>query len=147
MNAAVELQKRADAAIKSLEAERVRLQGTQMNLERNAVQAIHDAVQKQSGGIERQVVQAFAEPLREMKQAAGFVRQSLKEVSWLMIGLMLSAGLVVGLLLGYWPMRSSQNNMQEQLNRIEQYLAAQQAPAAAQAAPDVHAPPHKGKAK
>ena len=124
VNAAVELQKRADAAIKSLEAERARLQGTQMNLERNAVQAIHDAVQKQSGGIERQVVQAFAEPLREMKQAAGFVRQSLKEVSWLMIGLMLSAGLVVGLLLGYWPMRRSQNNMQEQLNRIEQYLAA-----------------------
>jgi hypothetical protein len=146
-NAAVELQKRADAAIKSLEAERARLQGTQMNLERNAVQAIHDAVQKQSGGIERQVVQAFAEPLREMKQAAGFVRQSLKEVSWLMIGLMLSAGLVVGFLLGYWPMRSSQNNMQEQLNRIEQYLAAQQTPAPAPGAQDAHFPAHKGKAK
>ena len=146
-NAAVELQKRADAAIKSLEAERARLQGTQMNLERNAVQAIHDAVQKQSGGIERQVVQAFAEPLREMKQAAGFVRQSLKEVSWLMIGLMLSAGLVVGFLLGYWPMRSSQNNMQEQFNRIEQYLAAQQTPAPAPGAQDAHFPAHKGKAK
>ena len=146
VQASVDLQKRADAAIKSLEAERARLQGTQMNLERNAVQAIHDAVQKQSGGIERQVVQAFAEPLREIKQSAGFVRQSLKEVSWLMIGLMLSAGLVVGLLLGYWPMRSSQNNMQEQLNRIEQYLAVQQ-PAPVPSAPDVHAPAHKGKAK
>ncbi len=146
-NAAVELQKRADAAIKSLEAERVRLQGTQMNLERNAVQAIHDAVQKQSGGIERQVVQAFAEPLREMKQAAGFVRQSLKEVSWLMLGLMVSAGLVLGLMLGYWPMRSRQNNMQEQLNRIEQYLAAQQPPAPVPGAQDAHAPAHKGKAK
>jgi uncharacterized transporter YbjL len=147
VNAAVELQKRADAAIKSLEVDRVRLQGTQMNLERNAVQAIHDAVQKQSGGIERQVVQAFAERLREIKQSAGFVRQSLKEVSWLMIGLMLSAGLVIGLLLGYWPMRSSQNNMQEQLNRIEQYLAAQQTPAPAPSAPDVHPPAHKGKTK
>jgi hypothetical protein len=147
VNAALEVQKRADAAIKNLEAERSRIQGTQMNLERNAVQAIHDAVQKQSGGIERQVVQAFAEPLREMKQAAGFVRQSLKEVSWLMIGLMFSAGLVVGLLLGYWPMRSSQNNMQEQLNRIEQYLAAQQPPAPAPGAQDAHFPAHKGKAK
>ena len=38
-------------------------------------------------------------------------------------------------------------NMQEQLNRIEQYLAAQQAPAPAPSAPDVHAPAHKGKAK
>jgi hypothetical protein len=90
-------------------------------------------------------VNAFAAPLQEMKQAAGFVRQSLKDVSWLLIGLMVSVGLVLGLMLGYWPLRSSQNNMQEQLNRIEQYLAAQQAPAPA--APDVHAPAHKGKAK
>lgn|SRR5580698_5660458 len=54
VQAAVDLQKRADAAIKDLEAERARLQGTQMSLERNAVQAIHDAVQKQSDDIERQ---------------------------------------------------------------------------------------------
>jgi hypothetical protein len=147
VQAAVELQKQADAAIRSLEAERARLQGTQMNLERNAVQAIHDAVEKQSGKIERQTVQAFAEPLQEMKQAAGFVRQSLKEVSWLLIGLMVSLGLVLGLMLGYWPVRTSQNNMQEQLNRIEQYLAAQQPPAPAPPAPDAHAPAHKGKAK
>ncbi len=64
-----------------------------------------------------------------------------------MIGLMVSAGLVIGLLLGYWPLRSSQNNMQEQLNRIEQYLAAQPQPVPAPAAPNVHAPAHKGKAK
>jgi nitrogen-specific signal transduction histidine kinase len=60
VNAAMELQKRADAAIKSLEAERVQWQGARVNLERNAVQAIHDAVRKQSGDIERQTVQAFA---------------------------------------------------------------------------------------
>jgi hypothetical protein len=147
VQASVELQKRADAAIKSLEVERVKLQGTQMNLERNAVQAIHDAVRLQSGDIERQTVQAFAAPLQEMKQAAGFVRQSLKEVSWLLIGLMVSLGMALGLMLGYWPMRTSQNNMQEQLNRIEQYLAAQKPPAPTPAVPDVHAPAHKGKAK
>jgi len=147
VNAALEMQKRADAAIKSLEAERVQWQGARVDLERNAVQAIHDAVRKQSGDIERQTVQAFAAPLQDIQQAAGYVRQNLKEVSWLMIGLMLSAGIVIGLMLGYWPVRSSQNNMQEQLNRIEQYLAAQQPPAQAPAAPDVHAPAHKGKAK
>ena len=59
----------------------------------------------------------------------------------------LFVGLVLGLMLGYWPMRSSQNNMQEQVNRIEQYLAAQQPSTPAPAAPDVHAPTHKGKAK
>jgi hypothetical protein len=147
VQASVELQKQATAAIKSLEAERVRLQGTQMNLERNAVQAIHDAVRLQSGDIERQTVQAFAAPLQEMKQAAGYVRQNIKEVKWLTISLMVSVGLALGLMLGYWPMRSSQNNMQEQLNRIEQYLAAQQPAAPAPVAPDPHAPAHKGKPK
>jgi hypothetical protein len=147
VQAAVDLQKRADAAIKSLEAERARLQGAQVNLERNAVQAIHDAVRKQSGDIERQTVQAFAAPLQEMKQSAGFVRQSLKEVSWLLISLMVALGVALGLMLGYWPMRTSQNNMQEQLNRIEQYLAAQQPAASAPAALDPHAPAHKGKVR
>ena len=58
----------------------------------------------------------------------------------------ISLGLVLGLMLGYWPLRSSQNNMQEQLNRIEQYLVAQQQSTPA-AAPDPHAPAHKGKLK
>jgi hypothetical protein len=145
--AAQELQKRADAAIKSLEAERALWQGARVNLERNAVQAIHDAVRKQSGDIERQTVQAFAEPLQEIKQAAGYVRQNIKEVKWLTISLMVSVGLALGLMLGYWPMRSSQNNMQEQLNRVEQYLVAQQPAQPAPAPPDPHAPAHKGKTK
>jgi hypothetical protein len=147
VNAALELQKRADATIQNFEAERTQLQCARANLERNAAQSIHDAVRKQSGDIERQTVQAFAAPLQEIKQAAGYVRQNMKEVSWLMIGLMLSAGIVIGLMLGYWPMRRSQNNMQEQLNRIEQYLLAQPQPVSSPASPAPHAPAHKGKAK
>jgi hypothetical protein len=147
VQASVDLQKQATAAIKSLEAERVKLQGTQMNLERNAVQAIHDAVRLQSGDIERQTKQAFAAPLEEMKLAAGYVRQNIKDVKWLTISLMVAIGLALGLMLGYWPMRTSQNNMQEQLNRIEQYLAAQQPSAPAAETPDPHVPAHKGKAK
>jgi hypothetical protein len=144
---AEELQKRADAAIRSLEAERAQWQGARVNLERNAVQAIHDAVRKQSGDIERQTVQAFAAPLQDMQQAAGYVRQNMKEVSWLMVSLVFAGGLILGFLLGYWPLKSSQNNIQEQLNRIEQYLAAQQSPAPAPSARDLHAPAHKAKAK
>ncbi|WP_263386016.1 hypothetical protein, partial [Granulicella arctica] len=45
VNAALELQKRADAAVQKLEAERARLQSTQATLQANAVQAIHDAVE------------------------------------------------------------------------------------------------------
>lgn len=147
VQAAVELQKRADATIKSLEAERARLQGTQVNLERNAVQAIHDAVRKQSDAIERQTMNALATPLQDIQQAAAQVRQNVKETSWLMIGLLVAGGLVIGFLLGYWPLRSNQTNMKEQLNRIEQTLATQQPPAPAPAAPDVHAPGRKGKGK
>jgi hypothetical protein len=147
VQAAVDLQKRADAAIKNLEAERKRLQGTQTNLEQNAVQAIHNAIRLQSGDIERQTVSALATPLAQIQQAAGYVRQNMKEVSWLVMGLLFAGGLIVGLMFGYWPLRSSQNNIQEQLNRIEQYLAAQQPPAPAPTAPDVHASAHKGKAK
>jgi hypothetical protein len=147
VQAAVELQKRADAAIKGLEAERVQLHNVHRILQTNAVQAIHDAVRNQSEDIERQTVRAFAAPLHEIKQAAGHVRQNMKETSWLIIGLMLSAGLVIGLMLGYLPLRSSQNSMQEQLNRIEQYLAAQQQAVPAPAAASVHTPTHKRKAK
>jgi len=147
VNAAMELQKRADAAIKSLEAERVQWQGARVNFERQAVQAIQGAVRQQSAEIERQTVQAFAAPLQEIQQAAGYVRQNMKEVSWLMLSLLFAGGLVIGFLLGYWPLRSSQNSMQEQLNRIEQYLAVQHQPVPTPAAPDPHAPAHKGKAK
>ena len=147
VNAALELQKQADAAVKKLEAERVRLQGTQATLQTNAVQAIHDAVRLQSGDIRQQTVNALSAPLHDIQQAAAQVRQNVKETSWLMIGLILAFGIVIGFLLGYWPLRSSQNTMQEQLNRIEQSLAAQQQPVLTPAAPDVHVPVHKGRVK
>jgi len=147
VQAAVELQKRADAAIKSLEAERARLQGTQMNLERDAVQAIHDAVEKQSGNIEQQTLQAFAAPLQEMKQAAGHVRQNVRETNWLHYLAVLLIGVVLGLFAGYLPMRSSVKALEEHVTLIDQYLAAQQLPAAAPVAPDPHAPAPKGKTK
>ena len=147
VQAAVELQKRADAAIKNLEAERARLQGTQTNLERNAVQAIHDAVEKQSGNIEQQTLQAFAAPLQEMKQAAGHVRQNVRETNWLHYLAMLLIGVVLGLFAGYLPMRSSVKALEEHVTLIDQYLAAQQLPAAAPVTPDPHAPAPKGKTK
>ena len=118
-----------------------------MNLERNAVQAIHDAIGLQSGDIERQTVNALATPLAQIQQAAGYLRHYMKEVSWLVLSLVFAGGLIAGLMFGYWPLRTSQNNIQEQLNRIEQHQAAQQPAVPAPASPDPHAPGHKGKAK
>ena len=56
--------------VKRLEAERVRLQGTQATLQTNAVQPIHDAVRLQGGDIRRQAVNALAAPLQDIQQAA-----------------------------------------------------------------------------
>ena len=113
VNAALELQKQADATVKKLEAERLRLQGTQATLQTNAVQALYDAVRLQGGDIRQQTMNALADPLHDIQQAAAQVRQNVKETSWRMIGLILAFGIVIGFLLGYWPLRSSQKDMQE----------------------------------
>jgi hypothetical protein len=139
------LQQRAETAIKNLEAERGRLQGTQVGLERSAVQAIHDAVRQQSGTIERQTVNALAAPLRDIQQAAAQVRQNIKDSNWLFIGSVFLLGVVGGLLFGYFFVMRTQNTMDDRLDRIEQSLSApaQSVPAS----PDPHVPAHKGKAK
>ena len=101
----------------------------------------------QSGDIRYQTTQAFAEPLRDIQQAAAQVRQNVKESSWLMVCLLFAGGLIAGFLLSYWPMKSKLNDMQEQLSRIEQSQTASQSPAPAPP-PDVSNPhDHKGKTK
>ena len=92
VNAALELQKQADAAVKKLEIERARLQGTQATLQTNAVQALHDAVRLQGGDIRQQTVNALADPLHDIQQGRDPGRQNVKETSWLMIGLILASG-------------------------------------------------------
>jgi hypothetical protein len=126
VNAALDLQKRADAAIQKLEAERARLQGTQINLERNAVQALHDAVEKQSAGIGRQVEQGLASPLRDVQHAAAQVRQNIKDSKWLFVVSVFLLGAIGGLLISYFFVIRTQNAMDDRLDRIEQSLAAQQ---------------------
>ena len=142
---AVTLKQQAEAVVKSLEAERAQLQGVQTHLARNAVQAIHDAVRKQSGDIERQTVQALAAPLRDIQQAAGQVRQNIKESNWLFVGGIFFAGVMIGLFAGYYFVIRTQNRIDDRLDRMEQVLSA---PAqSVQTVPDPHVPAHKGKGK
>ena len=145
VKAAVELQKQAAAAIKNLEAERAQLQASRTGLELNAVQAIQNAVRSQTAEIERHTTQALATPLHDIGQAAAQVRQNVKEISWLMYTLLLAGGVIIGLALGWLPFRSSLNHLQEQQDRIEQYLATQQQQAAPVTPEPSHVPAHKGK--
>jgi hypothetical protein len=124
------MQQKADAAIQrlegerqKLEAERGRLQTAQVNFERNAVQAIHDAARKQSVEIERVTVQALGNPLRDIERAAGQVRQNVKEANWLLISFVLAVGIAIGLLGEFYLVGRTQNHMADRLDRIEQNQA------------------------
>jgi hypothetical protein len=145
VNAAMDLQKRSDVAIQKLETERAQLQGTRAGLERNAVQAIQNAVRQQSSEIERQVVQGLAAPLRDIQQAAGQVRQNIKDSNWLFTASVFLLGVIGGLLFGYFFVMRTQNTMNDRMDKIEQYLAAPVQPVPA--APDPHTPTHRGKTK
>ncbi len=125
---------------------RTGLNSSRTGFERNAVQAIQNAVRNQSDEIKRHTTQALAVPLQDIGQAAAQVRQNIKETSWLVTGLILALGIVLGLVLGWLPFRSSLNHLQEQEDRIEQYLATQQQQQAAPVTPEPsHALAHKGK--
>jgi hypothetical protein len=147
VNAALEIQKQAGVAIKGLEVERGRIQGSQMNLERNAVQALHDAVEKQSAGIGRQVEYALVTPLADIKRAAAQVSQNVKESKWLFAVSVFLLGMVGGLAFGYFAVMRTQSRMDDKLDRIEQYLVTQQQAASAPIASDSKAPGQKPKPK
>lgn len=149
VKAGVELQKQAAAAIKNLEGERTRLQGVGPTLQQNAAWAMRESLREHSDKIETQISAGMAVPLDQIKQAAAQVRQNISEISWLVRSLIFAVGIVFGLAVGWLPYRSSLNHLQEQQDRIEQYLATQQQQQQQQAAPVTpeasHAPAHKGK--
>ena len=146
VKAAVELQKQAAAAIKNLEGERARLQGVGPTLQQNAAWAMRASIREHRDKIETQISAGMAVPLDQIKQAAAQVRQNISEISWLVRSLILAAGIVIGLALGWLPFRSSLNHLQEQEDRSEPYLATQQQQQAAPVTPEPsHAPAHKGK--
>ena len=139
------LQKRAEGTLQGMEAERVRLQGTQLSLERNAVQALHVAVEKQSDKINQQVEQSMAGTLHDIQQAGAQVGQNVKESKWLLSAGVFFAGVAIGLFAAYFYIIRTQNTIDDRLDRIEQYLSAPVQPAPA--VPEPHAQAHKGKAK
>ena len=102
-------------------------------------------MRQQCAGVEREAVKALAAPLREIKQAAGQVRQNIKDSNWLFVAGIFLAGIVVGLMMGYFMVVHTQNAMDDRLDKIEQFLSAPAQPVPA--APDVHVPARKAKTK
>ena len=145
VKAAVELQKQAAAAIKNLEAERVRLQNAGPTLQQNAAWAMQEAIREHRDKIETQIRAGMAAPLDQIKQAATQVRQNVRVTNWMVYVGMLLIGTVLGLFAGYLPMRSSVKALEEHVNQIDSYLAAQQPQTAPVTPEPSHALAHKGK--
>lgn len=145
VKAAVELQKQAATAVKNLEGERARLQSVGPTLQQNAAWAMRESIREQSDKIETQISAGMAVPLDQIKQAAAQVRQNVRDANWMVYMGMLLIGVVLGLFAGYLPMRSSVKALEEHVNQIDSYLAAQEPQAAPVTLQPFHASAHKGK--
>ena len=95
------------AAVKNLEGERARLQAVGPGLQQNAAWAMRETLREQSGEIEGHMRSGMAEPLRDIRQAASHVLSNVKETRWLIIAAYITLGMVLGLALGYLPVRST----------------------------------------
>ncbi len=144
-------------AVKSLEAERVKMEAERAKLqavgpalEQNAVWAMRETLREQAGQIKREmrteVSDALVEPFKDIERGAKHVRENVKETKWLVIVSYVLLGMVLGLMGGYWPMRSSVKMLEEHVTAIDQALGAQQQAAAAAASP-APAQDHKKKGK
>ena len=144
VEAAVDLQKRANAAIKSLEAERAKLaddraklQAIGPTIEQGAVWAMRETLREQAGQIKyamkTEVSGALAESLQDIQAGAGHVRQNIWETKLLYVG----AVLLFGILIGYGAdqyrvgvhqdrMEVQMNSIQSDVNLIEGYLQRQE---------------------
>ena len=68
----------------------------------------------------------MAEPLRDIREAASHVLSNVKETRWLIIAAYITLGMVLGLALGYLPVRSDLNALVRHVDQIDSYLASQQ---------------------
>ncbi len=146
------------AAVKSLEGERVKMEAERANLQavgpalqQSAVWAMRETLREQAGQIKyemrTEVSGALVEPLQSIQHGARHVRENVKETKWLTIVSYMLLGAVLGLVVGYVPVRRSIVNLEEHVTAIDQALGAQQQAAAAAAASPAPAQDHKKKGK
>ncbi len=145
-------------AVKSIETERVKLEGERAQLkaigptlQQNAVWAMRETLREQAGQIKAEirteVMGALIEPLEDIQAGAMHVRQNVRESTWLTKFSFVALGCALGLVVGYVPVRSDLNALVEHVNHIDHYLAAQQPPPAVTAPGLIPGKDHKGKGK
>lgn len=131
-----------------MEAERAKLKALGPELAQSATWAMRETLREQAGQIKyemrAEVKEAMVEPLQSIQQGARHVRDNVRETKWLTIVSYILLGAVLGLVVGYVPVRRSIVNLEEHVTAIDQYLGAQQQAAAATPAPSQD---HKKKGK
>ena len=145
-------------AVKNLEGERVKLEAERAQLkaigptlQQNAVWAMRETLREQAGQIKAEmrteVTGALIEPLEDIQKGARHVRDNVKETKWLTLVCYVVLGAVMGLAVGYMPLRSDVNALVEHVDNIDHFLTAKQAPPAVTAPASVPGKDHKGKGK
>lgn len=145
-------------AVKSIETERVKLEGQRAQLkaigptlQQNAVWAMRETLREQAGQIKAEmrteVMGALIEPLEDIQKGARHVRDNVKETKWLTLVCYVVLGAVMGLAVGYMPLRSDVNALVEHVDNIDRFLTAKQTPPAVAAPAPIPGKDHKGKGK
>jgi hypothetical protein len=130
VEAAVDLQKRANAAIKSLETERAKLaddraklQAIGPTIEQGAVSAMRETLREQAGQIKyamkTEVSGVFAGSLQDIQAGAGHVRKNVRETKLLTFLVVLLFGILLGYAGDQYRVGSRQNRMETQMNSIQ----------------------------
>lgn len=134
-----------------MEAERAKLQAVGPTLQQNATWAMQETLREQAGLIKyemrAEVKEALVQPLQDIEHGARHVRQNVKDTKVLTTAIVFSIGCMLGLGLGYVPVRRSIVNLEEHVTAIDQALGAQQQAAAAAAVSPGPAQDHRKKGK
>ena len=134
-----------------LAAERTKLAAVSPTLQQNAVWAIQEAIREQGSQIRMEmraeVREGMVQPLQDIQAGARHVRDNVKEAKWLTLVCYVVLGAVMGLAVGYMPLRSDMNALVEHVDNIDHFLTAKQTPPAVAAPAPIPGKDHKGKGK
>ncbi len=92
-------------------------------MQQNAVWAVREAIREQSGQIKlemrAEVREGMLQPLRDIQAGTGHVRQNVRETKWLVSGVVLLVGMLLGFGAGRYRVRTSQSHLETQMNGIQ----------------------------
>jgi len=106
-----------------LAAERTKLAAVSPTLQQNAVWAVQEAIREQGSQIRMEmraeVREGMVQPLQDIQACAGHVRQNIRDTKWLVSGVVLLVGMLLGFGAGQYRVRTSQSHLETQMNGIQ----------------------------